>query len=192
MDPHSLLAPVHRLIADERRHQAADRDLLRAFAQQGDNDAFAELLRRHGRMVLHLALHLLHHRQDAEDVFQAAFLTLIRKAHSLRNESSVAAWLHRVAWRLAMRSRKGRTAGVSRLVERHQPADAGRSPDQEISLREAHVLLHQELAGLPERLRLPLILCYLQGQTRDEAARWLGWSLGTLKRRLEQGRKLLH
>src|SRR5579883_1010218 len=188
--PHSPFAPVHRLLAEERRRHAADGELLRAFTQQGDHDAFAELLRRHGPMVLHLALHLLHHRQDAEDVFQAAFLILIRKAHSLRSESSVAAWLHRVAWRLAMRCRaaKKRTADVNR------PVDAGPSPDvlDEISLRESHVLLHQELAALPERLRLPLLLCYLEGQTRDEAARRLGWSLGTLKRRLEQGRKLLH
>lgn len=199
MDPHappSLFAPFHRLLADERRRHATDRDLLQAFTQRSDNDAFAELLRRHGPMVLNLALHLLHHRQDAEDVFQATFLTLARKAHSLRGESSVAAWLHRVAWRLAMRSRARRTAGVSRPVEDYQPAHAGRSPQRspadEISLRESQELLHEELAALPEHLRLPLILCYLQGRTRDEAARRLGWSLGTLKRRLEQGRKLLH
>jgi WD40 repeat protein len=79
----------------------------------------------------------------------------------------------------------------------NQPASAGRSPDcrdpaDEISLRESQELLHQELAALPEHLRLPLVLCYLQGRTRDEAARRLGWSLATLIRRLEQGRKLLH
>src|SRR5579875_3580617 len=98
MDPHmppSLLAPLHRLLTEERRRQATDRDLLQAFALRGEHDAFAELLRRHGPMVLNLALHLLHHRQDAEDVFQATFLTLARKAHSLRKECSVAAWLHR-------------------------------------------------------------------------------------------------
>jgi RNA polymerase sigma factor (sigma-70 family) len=185
--PHSLLAPIHHLFADERRRQATDGDLLRAFVQQGEQDAFAELLRRHGPMVLRLALHLLHHRQDAEDVFQATFLTLARKAHSLRNESCVAAWLHRVAWRLSLRSRAAqrRTAGVSRLVSHNQPAD--NDPADEISLREARALLHEELASLPERRRLPLVLCYLQGRTRDEAARRLGWSLGTLKRRLEQG-----
>jgi RNA polymerase sigma factor (sigma-70 family) len=195
MEPHappSRFTPIHHLLADERRRQAMDGDLLRAFTQQGDNDAFAELLRRHGPMVLHLALHLLRHRQDAEDVFQATFLTLARKVHSLRSESSVAAWLHRVAWRLAVRCRKRRAASVSRLIRLNQLADAGRSPDQEISLREAQALLHQELAALPERLRLPLVLCYLQSRTRDEAARQLGWSLATLKRRLEQGRKLLY
>ena len=193
MEPHappSLLSSVHRLFADERRRQAPDRDLLQAFVQRGENDAFAELLRRHGPMVLNLALHLLHHRQDAEDVFQAAFLTLARKAHSLRSDSSVAAWLHSVVWRLAMRSRTASKRWNNRLAS--SPASPQPSPADEISLRESQELLHQELAALPERLRLPLVLCYLQGRTRDEAARRLGWSLGTLKRRLEQGRKLLH
>lgn len=193
MDPHappSLLSSVHRLLADERRRRASDRDLLQAFVQRRESDAFAELLRRHGPMVLRLALHLLHHRQDAEDVFQTAFLTLARKAHSLRNECSVAAWLHRVAWRLALRSRaaskrRSRPLPSPLASEQHSPAD-------EISLREAQEILHQELAALPERLRLPLVLCYLQGRTQDEAARRLGWSLATLKRRLDQGRKLLH
>jgi len=192
MDPHappSLFSSVHRLLADERRRQATDRDLLQAFVQRGENDAFTELLRRHGPMVLHLALHLLHHRQDAEDVFQATFLTLARQARSLRSESSLAAWLHRVAWRLAVRSR-------SASKRRNKPLPLStpeqRNPADEISLRESQELLHQELVALPEHLRLPLVLCYLQGRTRDEAARRLGWSLATLKRRLEQGRKLLH
>jgi hypothetical protein len=83
----ALLASVHRLFADERRRRATDKDLLQAFVRQREERAFAELLRRHGPMVLRLALHLLRHRQDAEDVIQAAFLTLARKAHSLRMAS---------------------------------------------------------------------------------------------------------
>ena len=105
LSPPSLVGPLRWLVAEERRRQTTDRDLLQAFAQHGDGDAFAALLHRHGPMVLRLALHLLHHQQDAEDVFQAAFLALARQAQSLRGESSVAAWLHRVAWRLAVRSR---------------------------------------------------------------------------------------
>jgi RNA polymerase sigma factor (sigma-70 family) len=151
-------------------------------------------------MVLRLALHLLHQRQDAEDVFQAVFLALARKAGSLRNESSVAGWLHRVTWRLALRSRAmasrrpasvplppcgGERGGAAHPRVPDDPAD-------EISVREARSMLHEELAALPERLRLPLVLCYFEGQTRDEAARRLGWSLGTFKRRLERGRKILH
>ncbi len=192
MTPHaptSLVAPLRRLVAGERRRQAADRDLLRAFAKQGDGDAFTELLHRHGPMVLRLALHLLHHRQDAEDVFQAAFLALARQARGLRGESSVAAWLHRVAWRLAVRSRK---ASARRCASHPPPPPDESDPAAEISLRETQALLHQELAALPDRLRLPLVLCYLEGLTRDEAAGRLGWSLGTLKRYLERGRKLLH
>lgn len=193
MTPHTppvLLAPLRRLLADERRRHASDRELLQSYLHENDADAFAELLRRHGPMVLRTALHLLHHRQDAEDVYQAVFLTLARQAHSLRNESSVAAWLHRVAWRVALRSRAA-SARRPRSLEGSPSAEAS-DPAEEISLRESQLLLHQELAALPEQLRLPLVLCYLQGQTRDEAALRLGWSLGTLKRRLERGRKLLH
>jgi RNA polymerase sigma factor (sigma-70 family) len=146
------------------------------------------LLHRHGTMVLRLARHVLRHRQDAEDVFQAAFLALARQARSLRG-ASVAAWLHRVAWRLAVRHRTAsarRHAGLPPAPPQQSDVAA------EIGLREAQVLLHQELAALPDQLRLPLVLCYLEGLTRDEAAGRLGWSLGTLKRRLEHGRRLLH
>jgi RNA polymerase sigma factor (sigma-70 family) len=188
--PHSMLAPLRRLIAEERRRQTTDGDLLQAFAHHGAADAFAELLHRHGPMVWRLALHLLRHRQDAEDVFQAAFLTLARKAHSLRKTASLAAWLHRITWRLAVRSRAA-SAQRRRLSPSLHPSEE-RDPAAEISARESQALLHQELNALPEHLRLPLVLCYLQGQTRDEAAGRLGWSLGTFKRRLERGRKLLH
>jgi hypothetical protein len=88
--PSSLQTSLHRLLAEERRRQAGDRDLLQAFTRYQEADAFTELLRRHGPMVMRLALHLLHQQQDAEDVFQAVFLTLARKAGSLRNQSSVA------------------------------------------------------------------------------------------------------
>src|SRR5262249_37756381 len=57
--------------------------------------------------------------------------------------------------------------------------------------QEVRQALDEELQRLPDRLRSPLVLCYLSGLTRDEAAQQLGWSLGTLKRRLEQGRKAL-
>jgi RNA polymerase sigma factor (sigma-70 family) len=144
--PSSLVGPLRRLVAEERRRQTDDRALLQAFEQQGDGAAFAELLQRHGPMVLRLALHLLRHRQDAEDVFQAAFLTLARQAHALRGESSVAAWLHRVAWRLAVPSRK---ASARRCTCLAPPPPEQRDPAAEISLRETQEILHQELAALP-------------------------------------------
>src|SRR5579871_1594480 len=142
--PSSLLTPLHRLLADERRRQAGDRDLLQAFTRYNEADAFAELLRRHGPMVLRLALHLLHQRQDAEDVFQAVFLTLARKASSLRNESSAAGWLYRVTWRLALRSRAARRPPTLTLPHKGGGESAS-DPADEISLREARAMLHEEL-----------------------------------------------
>ena len=187
---HSLLDPFRQLVAEERRRRTSDGALLQAYLDHNDADAFAELLRRHGPMVWRLALHLLRHRQDAEDVFQAAFVTLARQARALRAETSLAAWLHRVTWRLSLRSRAA-SARQRRPPQRPLPFEE-HDPAAEITVRESQELLHQELNALPERLRLPLVLCYLQGLTRDEAAARLGWSLGTLKRRLEAGRKRLH
>jgi RNA polymerase sigma factor (sigma-70 family) len=159
------------------------------FARHGDEAAFEELLRRHGAMVLHTGLRLLQHRQDAEDVFQATFLLLARKAGSIRRQASVGGWLHGVASRLALRARL-----AARRRHAHESQSPGRpaaDPPADISLREAQGVLDEELARLADHLRVPLVLCYLEGATRDEAARQLGWSLATLKRRLERGRNLL-
>src|SRR5262249_8005060 len=131
----------------------------------------------------------LHHEQDAEDAFQATFLTLARKAATIRKQDSVGSWLHGVAVHLALQAK---TAAARRqLFEKQTLARSSRDPLAEISLREAQTVLDEEMARLPEKYRAPLVLCYLEGTTRDEAAQQLGWSLGTLKRRLEQGREML-
>jgi RNA polymerase sigma factor (sigma-70 family) len=183
-----LLRHLHGLTAP-RQHTTPDHELLRRFSGQRDEGAFQELLRRHGAMVLGVCRRLLRHRQDAEDVFQATFLTLARKAGSIRKGEAVGCWLHGVARRLALRARiaAGRRRARDQRAATRPPAD----PLAEISVREAQAVLDEELARLPEGLRAPLVLCHLEGATRDEAARRLGWSLGTLRRRLEQGRNLL-
>jgi RNA polymerase sigma factor (sigma-70 family) len=140
-------------------------------------------------MVFQVAQRLLHQEHDAEDVFQATFLTLARKAASLRKPGSVACWLHGVAHRLALQTREARLkrlAHESRVV-----AHAASDYAEEITLREARGLLDEELRSLSAKYRAPLVLCYLEGATRDEAARQLQVSLATLKRRLERGRELL-
>jgi RNA polymerase sigma factor (sigma-70 family) len=166
----------------------ADRDLLHRFAG-GDEDAFAALVRRHGPMVLGVGRRVLHQASDADDVFQAAFLALARDAGSRRWQVSVGNWLYVVAYRLALNAR-----AESECRARHEARARLAAPMDPLAIvtgRELCAILDEELARLPERLRAPLISCCLQGQTRDEAARSLGWSLGTLKRRLEQGRALL-
>jgi RNA polymerase sigma factor (sigma-70 family) len=184
-----ILRHIRKLVAEQSQRQVADHELLQRFATQADEAAFAELVRRHGAMVLRVCQRRLRHVQDAEDVFQATFLTLARKAASIRKQDAVGSWLHGVAANLSLRAKTAATRRQrreSRAVER-PPED----PLAEISLREARTVIDEELAKLPEKYRAPLVLCYLEGATRDEAAQQLGWSLGTLKRRLEQGRELL-
>jgi RNA polymerase sigma factor (sigma-70 family) len=166
-----------------------DRELVERFADRGDGESFALLVRRHGPMVLGVCRRVLGHEQDAEDVFQAVFLVLSRKAGALRRKDAVGPWLFGVARRLALRARqKGRErqARETRVPER----SAG-DPADELTVREAQEILDEELARLPERERGAIILCYLEGLTRDEAAARLGCPLGTLKARLERGRAVL-
>jgi RNA polymerase sigma factor (sigma-70 family) len=180
---------LRQLVSADACRNLTDGELLQRFAAARDEAAFGELLRRHGLMVLRACRRVLPNDADAEDVFQAAFLVLARKAGSGRWGTSVANWLYGVASRLAL---KARQAAARRDARTRQPPERRASdPLAEITLREAQAVLDEELGRLPERYRGPLVLCYLEGATRDEAARQLGWSLGTLKRRLEQGRGVL-
>lgn len=164
-----------------------DAVLLKRFAEANDRDAFAQLIARHGPMVLGTARRLVDRSHDAEDVFQAVFLSLARLAKSIRNGRTLAAWLHRTTCRVAARIR------ASQLPKSKAVADSmeNRDPSDGLQWREVRQTLDEELQRLPERLRSPLLLCYLSGLTRDEAAKQLGLSLGTLKRRLEEGRNTL-
>jgi RNA polymerase sigma factor (sigma-70 family) len=187
--PPSLLIQYIRRLAAPKQNSLSDRELLNRFASTRDEAAFEALVRRHGPMVLGLCQRMLHNGHNAEDVFQATLLVLARKASAQRWHESVGSWLYEVAYRLclAARAREARR-------RRHEGRVAVKAPEgplAEVSLREARMLLDEELRRLPERYRAPLILCYLEGMTRDEAARQLGWSLDTLKRRLGQGRALL-
>src|SRR5438445_3185635 len=166
-----------------------DRQLLERFTSQRDQEAFASLVRRHGPLVLGVGRRVLHHDQDAEDVFQATFLILARKANSGGWQNSLAGWLYCVAYRLATRTR---TRIIRQRALQHEAGivSAMRAPTIE-NRPELYRVLDEELHRLSERCRQPLLLCYLEGKTRDEAARQLGWSLRTLQRRLEQGLKLL-
>jgi RNA polymerase sigma factor (sigma-70 family) len=164
-----------------------DRELLARFTAGREPSAFEALVERHGPMVWGVCRRVLGRCPDAEDAFQATFLVLARKAGSLRQPEAVGCWLYGVAHRIAVRAR---ATAARRGTGELPPEMAGRAPDplDEVSGRELCALLDEELNRLPARFRDPLVLCCLQGRARDEAARALGWSLGTLKRRLEQGR----
>ncbi len=167
----------------------ADQHLLARFVWQHDEAAFAALMERHGPMVLGVCRRVLHDEHLAEDVLQASFLVLARSAKAIRKRPSVASWLHGVALRLA-RKAKAEAARAGRGDTRPQP-EPPPGPVAEASWREVRRILDEELQRLPESYRLPLVLCYLEGRTRDEAAAQLGWAPGRLKGLLERGRERL-
>jgi RNA polymerase sigma factor (sigma-70 family) len=165
-----------------------DAVLLNRFVTANDREAFELLIARHGPMVLGTARRLVANTHDAEDVFQAVFLSLARLARSIRQGSALPAWLHKATYRIAAKVRKNRVSGSDEPPP--EPCE-NIDPSAQLVWQEVRRALDEELQHLAERLRSPLLLCYLSGLTRDEAAKQLGWSLGTLKRRLEEGRKAL-
>jgi RNA polymerase sigma factor (sigma-70 family) len=185
----AVLRHIRQLAAARHDPERPDHQLLERFARHRDGDAFAALLRRHGPMVLGVCHSVLHNVHDAEDAFQAAFLLLARKAGSIRRREAVSGWLYRVAYRLAVRARA--TAARRRVHERRAAAMPPADPVLDLSLREVRAVLLEELDGLPEQYRAPLVLCALEEKSREEAARLLGWSPSAVKGKLERGRELL-
>jgi RNA polymerase sigma-70 factor (ECF subfamily) len=167
----------------------SDGQLLDWFVHQREEAAFAALVRRHGPMVLSVCRRVLRHSQDAEDAFQATFLVLAEKAPGLRQPELLANWLYGVAYRTALHARQR----ASRRSEREREAATlfFSEGDSESESRELRQVLDEELQGLPEKYRAPLVLCYLEGMTNEAAARRLGWPSGSMSYRLARGRELL-
>jgi RNA polymerase sigma-70 factor (ECF subfamily) len=184
-----FLRQVRKLVAAQTAGRLSDRQLLEQFLARQDESAFTALVQRHGPAVLSLCRSLLRHLQDAEDVFQATFLVLARKAGSIRKRESLGSWLYGVAHRLASKA-KARAArhGVRELAAAEE-AEAPAADD--MTWRELRLVLHEELSRLPEKYRSPLLLCYWEGMTQEDAAVQLGWSKGTLKERVHRARELL-
>jgi RNA polymerase sigma factor (sigma-70 family) len=160
--------------------------LAKRLSRYGLSEAFEALLRRHGPMVLGVCRRVLRNSHDAEDAFQATFLVLTRKAGSLRSRELLANWLYGVAYRTAM---KARAMSVKRRAKESQ---AGKLPRSDSSADEemlAH--LDRELNSLPDKYRVPVVLCELEGRSRKEVARLLGVPEGTLSSRLAQAKKIL-
>jgi RNA polymerase sigma factor (sigma-70 family) len=184
----SLLEYIHGLVAESDADGRSDRVLLQRFAARQDEFAFKAILRRHGLMVLRVSHRWLKRREDAEDVFQATFLVLARKAGSLNWSESVGNWLYGVAHRLALEALRKQAGRQVREARARPPAAA--DPLAEVTGRELVGILDEELANLPGRFRAPLLL-HLEGKRDDEAARHMGCSLSTFKRRLRRARELL-
>jgi cytochrome c peroxidase len=179
---------MRRFVEDESVRQLSDQHLLQQFTDQRDEAAFGALLRRHGPMVLDVCRGVFGNEADAEDAFQVTFLVLARKAASIRKSASVGSWLHGVAYRTAL---KARAQSAARQKNECRAGARTISGPDDLTWREMQEILHAELTGLAERYRVPLVICYLQGKTQDEAAAQLGVAKSTLKERLERGRSLL-
>lgn len=186
--PSPILQLFRRAASDPAARDCSDQELLRRFVAERDGAAFEAIVRRHGPMVRDVCRAVLGTCNDAEDAFQVTFLVLVRKAGSVRKAASLASWLHGVARRTALKAK----AGSARHQRHGAPVpERGVSDPDNLSWSELRRVLHEELSQLPRRYREPLVLCYLEGSTQDDAATCLGLSKGTLRRRLEQGRALL-
>lgn len=177
---------ARRALAD---HLAArpSSELLRRYADRRDPEAFAGLVQQFGPMVLGVCRRVLGCSADVDDAFQAVFLSLARQADSFRDPAALPAWLHRVALRVAHKALARRATASAPPDTVPDPAD----PFAEVAWKDVRRTLDEELDALPDKYRGPVVLCWLDGLTQDEATRRLGVSLATLKRRLDAGRELL-
>jgi RNA polymerase sigma factor (sigma-70 family) len=188
MTTHTMRPAVRRVAAalaiDET--VATDRQLLERFADGRDESAFAQLVKRHGGMVLGVCRRVLRDAHAAEDAFQAAFLVLARKAGRPGLHDSLANWLHGVAYRTAL---KARTAEARRRAR--ESAVAVRDETVIPAYDDWRPLLDRELSRLPDKYRVPVVLCELEGRPRKDVARQLKLPEGTLSSRLAAARKQL-
>jgi RNA polymerase sigma factor (sigma-70 family) len=185
-----FLQRLRKAMAAESLASRSDRELIKRFLADHDGASFHALLCRHGPMVLRVCRRALSDEQDVEDAFQATFLVLARDAHAIRKRESLASWLHGVAHRVALDARKAHVRRRKHEAQAAVSADSLPSMD-EVGWKELRCVLDEELVRLPDRLRAPLVLCYLEGLTQDEAAARLGQSKSTFRRNLERGRELL-
>ena len=192
----AILRQVRTLFTAGTFSGLTDRELLERFVAPRDavsELAFTVLVERHGPMVLGVCRRILADPHDADDAFQATFLVLVRKASSVRVDDSVGRWLFGVATKVAARARANarqrRTrerSGLDRIEIRvHDPTA---TTDDRIDLQS---ILAEELGKLPARLQAAVMLCDLEGSSHEEAARRLGWPVGTVKSRLSRARARL-
>jgi RNA polymerase sigma factor (sigma-70 family) len=185
-----VLKHLQVLFQDGTNGDLTDGELLDRFASGRDESAFAILVERHGAMVLRVCRAVLADEHDAHDAFQATFLVLVRRARSIDRSGSVGPWLFGVCHKIAVRARAD---AVRRRVRERRSAEM-RASDSQRSDRpgpESWPELYAELGRLPEKYRAPLVLCYLEGQTTEEAAQRLGCPRGTILSRLARARERL-
>jgi RNA polymerase sigma factor (sigma-70 family) len=183
-----LLEHLRSVITPLGEDGALDGELLERFFTSRDEAAFELLVWRHHRLVLGVCSRILRGADDVEDAFQATFLVLARKGKSIRKRGSLSSWLFGVARRVALEA--------GRVSQRRQPSQSASpapvpEPGDELMRRELQGIFDVELGQLPEKYRAPVVLCYLEGLTYEQAGRQLGCSKGTISTRLTRARELL-
>ena len=186
----AVLRHVSRLFGAGTVAGLAPDQLLDRFVRHQDEVAFAALVERYGPMVLGVCRRLTRDAHAADDAFQATFLVLVRRARSIRDRDRLGNWLYGVAVRVSLKVKADQTR--HRLREREVDLDRTPAPEPATTIGCDHAtLLHEELAKLPAKYRAPLMMCFLDGQTHDQAATQLGWPIGTVKGRIARAKTLL-
>jgi RND family efflux transporter MFP subunit len=188
----AALRQIRTLYDDGVTGDLTDGQLLERFATgrgEAAERAFSALVERHGAMVLRVCRARLPDPHDTQDAFQATFLVLVEKARSLWVQDSLGPWLHQVALRTASFARS--SDARRRRHERRAAEMARFVADGGVDLEGPERVLHEEIDRLPERYRVPIVLCDLEGRSHEQAARHLGWPVGTVKSRQARGRERL-
>ncbi|MFN4258148.1 MAG: RNA polymerase sigma factor [Gemmataceae bacterium] len=184
----TVIRHLYRTVGTARHGALSDAELLRRWQQTRDEAAFEVLIWRHGALVWNVCRRRLGNEQDAEDAFQATFLTLVHKASSIGKPEALPSWLYKVAYRaaLAARERRRHTNDLPETL-------TGLEDDPAVAAERAELrsALDEEVNRLPDKYRLPFVLCYLEGRTTDEAAAHLGFPRGTIGTRLAWARERL-
>lgn len=186
----SVLRQLRKLVGGGAPgEETGDGLLLERFTEAREVDqasqAFEELLARHGAMVYSVCRRILENDHDAADAYQATFLVLARKARSIRKRDAVGSWLYGVAYRVARKARS--RAHLVRTSD--QPVNPMCEVDPSAPVMQADLrrVLDEELNSMPRKYRDPLVLCYFEGKTHEQAAKSLGWPTGTMSRRVGRG-----
>jgi RNA polymerase sigma factor (sigma-70 family) len=189
LDRSVLFKKIDQLYREGTFTALGDAQLLERYLFGRDERAFESLVNLHGPMVLALCRRFLRDPHDIEDAFQATFFILARKASSIRNREVIASWLYGVAYKVAVRARTRLLK--QRSFEAAHPLIDDQADGPPAEFDDIGPVLDHELNRLPEKLRAPLVLCYLKEQTHDQAAAELRWPVGTVRSRLARGRELL-
>ncbi len=184
-----VLGSIQRLFGRGTVSGLSQGQLLARFVGERDEIAFEAIVSQHGPMVLGICRRLLDDPHDVEDAFQATFLVLVRRAASLRDRDLLSNWLYGVALRVASRARRDRAR--RRIREHSDLEDRLAATEDDSELGELRPLLDSEIARLPERFRTPIVLCYFEGLTHDQAAERLRCPVGTVRSRMAKARDLL-